>query len=900
MVATKQKWSMREWALMLFGLDKRSLALFRVYIAATVLGDLVNRSTDLTAHYTDWGAFPRWIALEHYQNIYWAPLHFMNGTFTFMVFMFLLHGFIVVLMMIGYKTRLMTFLTWFFTLSLNARNLLVGHGGDVYLRVVLFFAMFLPLGDMFSVDAVLRTPSDGEEKRKKKSVDKDPLLRYQFLSGGTICFVAQVAIVYSLSFFHKTDPVWTTDGTAIFYALNLEFFTKPLGRVMLLFPAWFLKYFTISVLYWEGIGPLFWYSPVFNGACRFLASAGFWGMHFGFFITMRLGMFPFVGMAAALTMMPPLFWDSMIVPLHKAIRGRAVSKYDVYIDATTGRGRRLTRFVDTFISVGDEKVQSIDYLPSKHQSARTTGSGFVVIDNYDRRYTKSDALYALLAATGWLQPVAIFLLFTPVVAFVDKIWFVPLEMAIKRKSADEHDLDDHEEEEMLKQRLARLKARRSSSVKFTRKYAKQINIAKWAFFSATLVYVLMWNFNQLDIPEYGVGERFMWFGFLTQLDQGWKMFSPKPPPVQFWYSMEAILGDNSTGELWRNDGMFTWELTKPFKFEKLPVDKFHTPFKNHRWFKFYENLNMASDGSNNMRLSYGRYICREYNDRHFNDSRIQNFRIWVHEDFIELNGTRVNQTNNVIWEHTCYYPHLEEEAKNRGDCPRGPDGKALPPRDKDGNELPEYMWPPIGPDGCPMNTTRNWEGRVPKGNCTRGKDGLPLIPKGPDGKPLPRELLPPLGPDGCPLEDWKGENDTRCGFGPDGRPLPPMDKNGKLLPPHMWPPVDNVTGCPVKNWTIPEQGDCERGPDGMPLPPKDDQGRVLPEHLWPPVGADGCPVTDWIPPHLRPVAEGDCPRGDDGKALPPLDKDGRLLPHNMWPPIDPETGCPVKDWTPPA
>jgi hypothetical protein len=43
----------------LVGLDKRSLALFRVFIALTTLYDLADRARDIQAHYTDDGVFPR-------------------------------------------------------------------------------------------------------------------------------------------------------------------------------------------------------------------------------------------------------------------------------------------------------------------------------------------------------------------------------------------------------------------------------------------------------------------------------------------------------------------------------------------------------------------------------------------------------------------------------------------------------------------------------------------------------------------------------------------------------------------------------------------------------------------------------------------------------------------------
>lgn len=70
----------------------------------------------------------------------------MNGTTEFQVVLFLIHATAAFCMMIGYaiyssfwvlihvryRTKLATFITWFMVVSMQARNNLIGHGGDVY------------------------------------------------------------------------------------------------------------------------------------------------------------------------------------------------------------------------------------------------------------------------------------------------------------------------------------------------------------------------------------------------------------------------------------------------------------------------------------------------------------------------------------------------------------------------------------------------------------------------------------------------------------------------------------------------------------------------------------------------------------------------------------------------
>ena len=62
--------------------------------------------------------------------------------------------------MIGYRARLATIACWFLVMSIHNRNPMILSAGDILLRLLLFWAMFLPLGARYSVDAALdKNPS---------------------------------------------------------------------------------------------------------------------------------------------------------------------------------------------------------------------------------------------------------------------------------------------------------------------------------------------------------------------------------------------------------------------------------------------------------------------------------------------------------------------------------------------------------------------------------------------------------------------------------------------------------------------------------------------------------------------------------------------------------------------
>lgn len=130
------------------GLDLRSLALFRFLFGLIIVGDVIDRSSTLRAHYSEEGVISRIDVLQHDRTQYALLLHGVNGSVFFQALMMLFHAIFAVLMAVGWKTRLMTVLVYLWTMSLHLHAPHVGHGGDTYCRVLLFFSIFLPLGEV--------------------------------------------------------------------------------------------------------------------------------------------------------------------------------------------------------------------------------------------------------------------------------------------------------------------------------------------------------------------------------------------------------------------------------------------------------------------------------------------------------------------------------------------------------------------------------------------------------------------------------------------------------------------------------------------------------------------------------------------------------------------------------
>jgi hypothetical protein len=173
-----------------------------------MIRDLFTRWIDIHAHYSDAGVLPRSLVLSHFSSDYWISFHMMGGADLFIQIVFLIHGFICICMAIGFYTKTMVFLNWVFLTSLHTRNVLLLHGGDLYHRMMFFWAIFLPLGEFYSVDNALW----GDKKSKysilyrQVFINKDRKRNQNNLviNVGTLAIVIQIWLIYCTSYMHKT------------------------------------------------------------------------------------------------------------------------------------------------------------------------------------------------------------------------------------------------------------------------------------------------------------------------------------------------------------------------------------------------------------------------------------------------------------------------------------------------------------------------------------------------------------------------------------------------------------------------------------------------------------------------------------------------------------------------
>jgi hypothetical protein len=279
----------------LFGADLRSLAALRIVLAALVLGDIASRTPDLYAHYTDEGILPRTALLDEGVIRPWQfSLNLVNGEAFFQALVFTATVLAALGLLLGYRTRLMTVIVWGFLISIQMRNNLLNGAGEALLDMLLFWGIFLPLGAYWSVDRARQVPA--------------PRLSTRFLSMATVGLFMQIAFVYWFTALLKSDPEWRVDGTALYYALSIDQIATPIGTFLLQFPV-LLKVLTFATIGFEALGPFLLFFPFFTGPVRTAAVLAFMSFHFGIWLTMDIGIFPWIGAFCMVCFLPSWFWD---------------------------------------------------------------------------------------------------------------------------------------------------------------------------------------------------------------------------------------------------------------------------------------------------------------------------------------------------------------------------------------------------------------------------------------------------------------------------------------------------------------------------------------------------------------------------------------------------------------
>ncbi len=262
----------------IFSFDLRSLALFRICLALFIIFDLISRASDIRDHYSDLGIFPRTLSVQYMYHWNFS-LHMISGREEVQYALFIINGLCAFALFLGYTTRLATFLCWLFLLSLHTCNPLVTLTSDYFIRLILFWSMFLPLGAYYSIDSAVNSSSNENGKKSISAIS-------------TASYSLQIIFIY---LFSSVSRLSTEHRDFISSLINLSSLSSIFPKAETIA--------TMQILVFELIIPLLLLVPFHTDKIKISVLAAFFGLYIG------LGFFPFHNMIAFIPFLPAFIWN---------------------------------------------------------------------------------------------------------------------------------------------------------------------------------------------------------------------------------------------------------------------------------------------------------------------------------------------------------------------------------------------------------------------------------------------------------------------------------------------------------------------------------------------------------------------------------------------------------------
>jgi hypothetical protein len=282
----------------LFVIDVRSLAVFRVAIGVLLLADVAIRAGDLNVMYTDEGMFPRAEIRRLATSVWNWSFHFASGAPSYQGVLLGIAACLALALVAGFGTRLAVVGSWLMLVSIHHRVPPILSGAEILLRVLLFWAMFLPLGRVWSVD----------HWRKKRRGDSG-VQHNHVLSAASAAILLQMGLMYLFSALFKFNGDWFR-GEAVAGTLAHDFYASEFGPSVLRFPG-LLKGMTWGTLILELAAPFLLFCRRWKMRVGLIAALAVMHLAIGFFL--EVGLFSYVAMAGLALFLPTEFWNTPLL-----------------------------------------------------------------------------------------------------------------------------------------------------------------------------------------------------------------------------------------------------------------------------------------------------------------------------------------------------------------------------------------------------------------------------------------------------------------------------------------------------------------------------------------------------------------------------------------------------------
>ncbi len=600
-----------------FSIDLRSLALMRIMLALLLLLDLVLRIPTMQMFYTDAGVLPRvkWLEVN---NQWYLSLHAASGALWWQILLFAVAAVFAFLLLIGYRTRVVNFISWILLASLMNRNEMVLQGGDILLVVMCFWGMFLPLGAKWSVDAALQP----ENKRNPNQLRFQPGNAQLYFSMATIAVIFQVLFLYFFTALLKTGDPWRFPFEAAEYTLHIQHFASPIGNWFRQFSP-ILPIATFYVLFAEFVGPVLVLLPFKWPIARIIGLLLLASLHVAFMTLMHIGLFPLIDFMSLSLLIPSAIW----IFLAKRKQQSKAAKVTMYYDEDCGFCLKMCLILREFLLPDTVKIlRAQDY--NDIYAIMERENSWVITDGNGKTYTHWHAM-AFLFCQNWLfKPLGWLMRFPPFMWLGNRLY---RWIATNRGTMGD----------------ITAKALPYRPVKLIPTAPTQI------FACVCFIVILIFNISTLggmgwirtaSIGSIEAGRTLDTMARILRIDQKWSMFAPKPLTISIYPQVHGTLRSGEKVNLYTR--------TEP-EDEWVPPDYMYPLYDGYRTRKYYDRL--RSYKNNTVRSAYGHYQCKKWNQ----PGRQRNEQLGILSvHFVTLRTNMKDEPKErkrqMVWQHWCY------------------------------------------------------------------------------------------------------------------------------------------------------------------------------------------------------------------------------------------------------
>jgi hypothetical protein len=311
--------------------DSRPLSAFRIVFALLLLKDALYHLPLVRLFYSDDGVVPRAVLLELARDDRFSLMDAMPHEWMAALF-FLAWIAVLVCLLLGYRTRLVTVLNFFILMSIHERDVYVLTGADTMMRALSFWAMFIPLEQDYSLDAMLAR-SRGQ-----------PLVRSVFAFPVRMIQV-QVALVYLTTGLLKLTGAQWQSGEALGYVMQLDTILLPVGVWFRgIAPDGLLRLMSWGTMLMEVAFIVLVFAPIGQPALRVLALVSMALLHLGIGVMLSIPDFSLVMLVSYIVFFEPRWIEAIarrlkrwlaVLPIPVSDFGRDTSESEALQDVTS-------------------------------------------------------------------------------------------------------------------------------------------------------------------------------------------------------------------------------------------------------------------------------------------------------------------------------------------------------------------------------------------------------------------------------------------------------------------------------------------------------------------------------------------------------------------------------------